>query len=61
MKITILPAPILLNCFVVNALTNRDLKAQTGQYARIANTRREDYLSDAGTEGVGNARDRKLK
>jgi len=46
---------------VVNALTNQDLKAQTGQYARIAGTRMEDYLSDGGTEDVGNAGGRKLK
>jgi hypothetical protein len=42
-------------------LTNNDLKPQTGQYARIASTRREDYRSNGGTEDVGDANDRKLK
>ena len=40
-------------------ISNEDLKAQTGQYARIASTRREDYLSAGGKEEVGDAKDRK--
>lgn len=42
-------------------LTNADIKPQTGQYGRIASTRREDYLQDGGTEDVGNINDRKIK
>ena len=42
-------------------LSNADIKPQTGQYGRIASTRREDYLQDGGTEDVGNINDRKIK
>jgi hypothetical protein len=42
-------------------LTNNDLNPQTGQYARIASTRREDYRMNGGTEDVGDANDRKIK
>lgn len=42
-------------------ITNDDLKPQTGQYARIASTRREDYISNGGTEDVGDAGNRKIK
>lgn len=42
-------------------ITNDDLKVQTGQYARISSTRREDYESSGGTEDVGNIDDRKQK
>ena len=42
-------------------LSNADIKPQTGQYGRIASTRREDYLQDGGTEDVGNINDRKTK
>jgi len=40
-------------------VTNDDLKPQTGQYARIASTTREDYKACAGTEDVGSKSDRK--
>src|SRR6185312_10715419 len=42
-------------------ITNDDLKPQTGQYARIASTTREDYNANGGTEDVGNKDDRKQK
>jgi hypothetical protein len=42
-------------------LTSQDIKPQTGQYARIASTRREDYLTDGGTEDVGDSNDRKIE
>jgi hypothetical protein len=42
-------------------LTNNDIKPQTGQYGRIASTRREDYVLNGGTEDVGNINDRKIK
>ncbi|AHF16298.1 hypothetical protein NIASO_16375 [Niabella soli DSM 19437] len=42
-------------------ITNDDLKPQTGQYARIASTRREDYISNGGTADVGDAANRKIK
>ncbi len=42
-------------------ITNEDLKAQTGQYARISSTRREDYKSAGGIEDVGDINDRKQK
>lgn len=40
-------------------VTNDDIKPQTGQYARIASTRREDYKAFGGTEDVGDKDDRK--
>jgi endoglucanase len=42
-------------------LTNDDLKPQTGQYARISSTRREDYKMAGGTEDIGDVNDRKQK
>jgi endoglucanase len=42
-------------------ITDKDLKAQTGQYARISSTRREDYKSAGGNEDVGDINDRKQK
>lgn len=42
-------------------ITNDDLKPQTGQYARICSTRREDYTSAGGTEDVGDINNRKQK
>lgn len=42
-------------------ITNTDLKPQTGQYARISSTRREDYKSAGGKENVGDINDRKQK
>lgn len=42
-------------------LTNAELKPQTGQYARIASTTREDYKSNGGTDDVGNKSDRKIE
>ncbi len=42
-------------------LNNSDLKAQTGQYARIGSTRREDYKSAGGSEDVGDEKDKKQK
>lgn len=42
-------------------ITNEDLKPQTGQYARISSTRREDYKSAGGKEDVGDINDRKQK
>ncbi len=42
-------------------VTNDDLKPQTGQYARISSTTREDYKSNRGTEDVGDKNDRKQK
>ena len=42
-------------------ITNEDIKSQTGQYARICSTRREDYISAGGNEDVGDANDRKQK
>jgi len=43
------------------SITNNDLKPQTGQYARICSTRREDYKSAGGKEDVGDTNDRKQK
>lgn len=42
-------------------VTNEDLKPQTGQYARISSTTREDYKASGGTEDAGNKDDRKQK
>ncbi len=42
-------------------VTNDDLKPQTGQYARIASTTREDYKSAGGTEDVGSKDSREQK
>ena len=42
------------------SVNNEDLKRQTGQYARICSTTREDYLSYDGSQDVGTADDRKL-
>jgi len=42
-------------------VTNDDLKPQTGQYARIASTTREDYKACEGIEDVGSKDDRKQK
>lgn len=42
-------------------IDNTDLKSQTGQYARISSTRREDYKSAGGKEDVGDINDRKQK
>lgn len=42
-------------------ISNDDLKPQTGQYARIASTTREDYKIAGGTEDVGDKNDRKQK
>ena len=42
-------------------ITNDDIKSQTGQYARIASTTREDYKNAGGTEDVGSKDDRKQK
>lgn len=42
-------------------ITNNDIKPQTGQYARIASTTREDYVASGGTEDVGSKNDRKQK
>lgn len=42
-------------------ITNDDLKPQTGQYARISSTTREDYKKCGGTEEVGDKSDRKQK
>ena len=42
-------------------ITNDDLKPQTGQYARICSTTREDYKSAGGIEDVGSKDDRKQK
>ena len=42
-------------------ITNDDLKPQTGQYARIASTTREDYKACGGTEDVGSKDDRQQK
>jgi hypothetical protein len=42
-------------------ITNDDIKPQTGQYARIASTRREDYKNAGGSEDVGDKDDRKQK
>ena len=39
-------------------ITNDDLKPQTGQYARIASTTREDYKACGGPEDVGSKDDR---
>lgn len=41
-------------------LTNAELKPQTGQYARIASTTREDYKNNGGKEDVGSKDDRKI-
>jgi hypothetical protein len=42
-------------------ITNDDLKLQTGQYARICSTTREDYKAYGGAEDVGSKEDRKQK
>lgn len=42
-------------------ITNADLKPQTGQYARISSTTREDYTANGGTEDVGDKSNRKQK
>jgi hypothetical protein len=42
-------------------ITNNDLKPQTGQYARISSTTREDYKTFNGAEDVGSKDDRKQK
>ncbi|HUZ62057.1 MAG TPA: hypothetical protein VMU83_25000 [Hanamia sp.] len=42
-------------------ISNDDLKPQTGQYARIASTTREDYKIAGCTEDVGDKNDRKQK
>lgn len=42
-------------------VTNDDLKPQTGQYARISSTTREDYKASGGSEDVGSKDDRKQK
>ena len=42
-------------------ITNGDLKPQTGQYARIASTTREDYKAFGGIEDVGGKDDRQQK
>ena len=42
-------------------ITNEDLKPQTGQYARISSTTREDYKAGGGTEDIGSKADRKQK
>lgn len=42
-------------------VTDDDLKPQTGQYARISSTTREDYRASDGTEDVGSKDDRKQK
>src|SRR5665213_1377343 len=42
-------------------ITNDDLKPQTGQYARIASTTREDYKAFGGIEDVGGKDDRQQK
>lgn len=42
-------------------ITNEDLKLQTGQYARISSTTREDYKANGDTEDVGSKDDRKQK
>jgi endoglucanase len=42
-------------------VSNNDLKPQTGQYARISSTRREDYKNAGGAEDVGDANDKKQK
>jgi hypothetical protein len=42
-------------------ITNEDIKPQTGQYARIASTTREDYKNAGGQEDVGSKDDRKQK
>ena len=42
-------------------ITNNDLKPQSGQYARISSTTREDYKNCGGQEEVGDKNDRNLK
>ena len=42
-------------------ITNDDLKVQTGQYARISSTTREDYKANGGKADVGDKDDRKQK
>lgn len=41
-------------------VANSDLKMQTGQFARICSTTREDYLASGGRDTVGNKTDRQL-
>lgn len=41
-------------------IENKDLKAQTGQYARICSTTREDYRLSGGKVAVGDKTDRRL-
>lgn len=40
-------------------ITNADIKLQTGQYARISSTTREDYKANGGFEEVGDKGDRR--
>lgn len=42
-------------------ISNKELKPQSGKYARIASTTREDYKNCGGTEDVGDVNDKKLK
>ncbi|CAL1517195.1 cellulase [Chitinophaga sp. MM2321] len=42
-------------------LTNDDIKPQTGQYARIVSTSREDYIANGGKEPVGNKDNKKVR
>jgi endoglucanase len=51
--------PAQLNFYL--RISNDDLTGQTGQYARICSTRREDYTSAGGQEAVGDVNDRKQK
>lgn len=39
---------------------NKDLKSETGQYARICSTSREDYLAAGGKQDVGSKANRRL-
>lgn len=41
-------------------IRNKDIQSQTGQYARICSTTREDYLAGGGTLDVGDKTDRRL-
>ncbi|MBN9350837.1 MAG: cellulase [Chitinophagaceae bacterium] len=51
--------PVQLDFYL--RITNDDLKVQTGQYARIASTTREDYKANGGEEDVGDKNNRKQK
>lgn len=42
-------------------LTNNQLKPQTGQYARIVSTTREDYKATGGRKDVGDKNNRKME